>query len=159
MIYLGLAGESVRPFALKRAPTGSVQLPTEGIGKYQKFLGAVGVPVRTPTGAAEDDSKGYALSADPTLRAAQLAKREYATHHEQIIRRVLRSSSNVESRQAASDLLGYVKQSQRQIDAPVAACRDPESVVRNNALRALEVLAASSKRIAAMIRPSAFIAC
>lgn len=36
----------------------------------------------------EDDSKGYALSTDPTLRGKQLATREYAVRHERLVRRV-----------------------------------------------------------------------
>ena len=155
MFYIGLPGKSYRPFTYKKPPVASIRLPTEGIDVYQKSLDALSQAVQT--GGAEDDSKGYALSTDPTLRAAQLAERRYATNHEQIIRRVLSSSADVPSRQAASALLGYASQSQGQINNLVGACRDPDSTVRNNALRALAVVASSSKEMADSIPAKDFI--
>jgi len=157
MYYIGLQGKSYRQFAYNAAPAGTDKLPQEGLDAYQKAADALLHAVESGQ-AREDDSKGYALTSDPTEHAAQLGMRDYAVQHEDVIRLALANSSDVTSRQAASELLGYANQSQGQIDALVAASRDPDEFVRNNAVRALAVLASSSSAVAAKIPPDNFIA-
>lgn len=82
---------------------------------------------------------------------------EYAARHEAVVRSVLRSSADAEQRQIAAQLLGYANQSERQIAELVRASRDPDDLVRNNATRALSVLASSSPRVAARIPAARFI--
>lgn len=157
MFYIGLQGKSYKPFVYNPTPTGTDKLPQEGLDAYKKAEDALQHAVESGQ-AQEDDSKGYALAADPAEHAAELVMRDYAVHHEDVIRQVLANSSDVASRQAASELLGYANQSQAQTDALVAASRDPDGDVRNNAVRALGVLATSSAAIAAKIPPDNFIA-
>jgi hypothetical protein len=144
MIYIGLNGQSSKSLVLTVPPTGAVKLDAEGLARVQKSEEALLPAVRS--GAAEDDSQGYALSADPALRAAQLAMRDYAIHHTKQILEVLKSSSDVASRQAAAELLGYDRQSPAQIEALVAASRDADAGVRNNATRALLVMASAAQK-------------
>jgi hypothetical protein len=77
--------------------------------------------------------------------------REFAVRNEVLIRRVLRSSARRDDRRAAAYALGYAQQSKAQVLALVHASRDPDDGVRNNAVRALGVLATSSKTLAAWI--------
>jgi hypothetical protein len=108
--------------------------------------------------AQEDESKGYALStSDSTLREKQLAVRAYATKHEQLIIAVLQRSSEAKQRIVAAHLLGYARQSSAQIANLVRASNDADEGVRNNATRALGVLAESSPRVAARIPAGPFI--
>lgn len=109
-------------------------------------------------GASEDDSRGYSLSSDPALRAKQLATREYAVQHEALVRRVLASSADEEQRSIAAHVLGYARQSKIQVGALVRAGHDADNLVRNNAIRALGVLALSNPRIVAGVPVSGFIA-
>jgi hypothetical protein len=102
-------------------------------------------------GAQEDDSKGYALFRDPTANALQLALREYAAQHQSELLRVLKSSSDSEQRAVAATALGYAQQSPEQIEALVGATRDADETVRNNATRALAVLASSSADVVKQI--------
>ena len=84
--------------------------------------------------------------------------REYALQHKDELLRVLKSSSDSEERAMAADALGYGDQSQEQISALVWASRDPEETVRNNATRALAVLASSKPEAASQIPPEPFVA-
>ena len=154
MIYIGLGGAT---FRYNAAPSGSARLPLDGLPLYQQAMDANMEAVRKSK-AAEDDSKGYSLSEEPGYRAKQLAMRDYAVRHETEIRRILESSSEIEQRQAASELLGYARQSRRQIAALTRATRDPDSGVRNNALRTLWVLAGFGSQKAAQIPAADFIA-
>ena len=155
-LFIGLQGSSSKAFPYNPVPTGSVRLPAEAIELYDQDMTALGEAVASGN-AGEDDSQGYMLATEPKERALNLKMREYALHHEDVIREALKSSSDVKSRDVASMLLGYAKQSQRQIDDLVAASRDPDSGVRNNAVRALAVLAASSRDVAAKIPATYFI--
>jgi hypothetical protein len=156
MIYVGLPGNSMRNVPYNAAPKGNLRLPSTVVNLYEQSMEANNAAVRK--GASEDDSKGYALSADPTYRAKQLATREYATHHEPLVLRVLESSRYTEQRIAAAHFLGYARQSRRQTAALVRASHDANDSVRNNAVRALGVLARSNPRVAAQIPAEGFIA-
>jgi hypothetical protein len=156
MIYIGLPGKSIRNMPFNPTPKGPVRFPARVIDLYQQTMEASSKDVRKGA-SKEDDSKGYALSSDPELRAKQLATREYATHHEQLVLRVLALSKDAEQRIVAAHMLGYARQSKEQIQALVRAGYDSDETVRNNAIRALAVLAQSNPRLAARIPAEQFI--
>lgn len=83
--------------------------------------------------------------------------RRYALGHERALREVLASAFDAEQRAAAAELLGYARQSGRQIAALVRASRDVDDGVRNNATRALGVLARSDARVARRIPAASFV--
>jgi len=155
-LFIGLEGKSSKPFTYNPRPTGSIRLPQEAIDLYDQAMAALGEAIARGENG-EDDSQGYALAADSKERAINLKMREYALHHEDTIRQALKSSSDDKSREVASHLLGYAQQSQSQIDDLIAASRDPNFGVRNNATRALSVLADSSPAAAAKIPASGFV--
>ena len=156
MIYIGLLGNSTKTSRYNPVPKLKLRLPTRIVELYQQSNELSSVLVRKGV-ASEDDSKGYALSNDATLRAKQLAMRAYALSHERLLRRVLRSSSDPEQRTVAAHLLGYARQSRAQIADLVWASHDVDDGVRNDAIRALGVLAASSPKVAKQISPEGFI--
>ena len=156
MIYIGLPGQSARDVVCNPAPKGTARLPEAVVELERRFSDALSQAIaKGATG--EDQSKGYALSDDPALRAKQIAIRDYATHHERPIHRVLASSSDAGQRAIAAHLMGYAHQSRAQITALVGASHDPGEEVRNHATRALWVLAASSEERAARIPADSFI--
>jgi hypothetical protein len=156
MIYIGLPGESSKSFSHNPAPKGSQRLPPDAVKLYDRLLAASGAGVAKGD-SGEDDSRGYALYSYPEARAVQLAMRDYALGNEKLIRKILRSSSDLQSRQAAAMLLGYANQSEAQIKGLVDAADDTDEIVRNNAMRALAVLANSSEKTAAKIPADHFI--
>jgi hypothetical protein len=142
LVFIGLPGASSKPFAYYPAPGGKARLSASIATLYARLDKAGEAAARKGGDAAEeDDSKGYALIKDPAARSLQLALRRWAVNHEDQIFRVLNDSSDAYHRRVAADALGYSRQSRRQILELVRASRDPDDEVRNNATRALGVLA------------------
>ena len=118
MIYIGLPGASMKETKFNLVPTGNTQLPPKIVELYKQTMDASTASV-LKGGTREDDSKGYALSInDPTLRAKQLEVRAYALRNEKLIRAVLDSAPDPEQRFVAAYLLGYARQSPKQISYP-----------------------------------------
>jgi hypothetical protein len=158
LLFIGLPGASSKSFAYHPEPQGEQRLAPDIMDLYSRLDPAIEAAVRKGGGAAEeDDSNGYALIQDPAARSLQLAVHDWAVQHEAELLRVLESSSAVEHRRVASDALGYARQSRQQILALVAAARDRDDDVRNNATRALGVLVRSKPALAAQIPPDTFI--
>ena len=157
LVYVGLSGRNVKSLTYNPAPKGTARLPPEALEVYRQVDEAFFSAMQR--GATGDDySKGYSLSPDDaTLRAKQLAMHDYAARHEDVIRVVLRSSADDGQRRIAAEMLGYANQSRRQIAALVRATHDPDDSVRNNATRALMVLANSDPKVAASIPAAGFV--
>ncbi len=155
MIYVGL-GKQRGDFKYNSAPTGTSSFPKNITKLYDQAMDAL-VQAVSKGNAGEDYSKGYSLSADAKLHSKQLAIREYALAHEEWILQVLENSSDAQQRVVASELLGYAQQSGKQIAALAQASHDANGDVRNNAVRALLVLARSDPRVAAQIPAAEFI--
>ena len=143
LIYIGLRDESARQTAYDAVPHGSARLSPTAIKIYQDAEQALSQAMSKGV-SGEDDSQGYALSVDSEARAKQLALHEYAARNSTSVRRVMASARDVEQRQIAAEILGYAGRSREQIRALIRASHDVDSGVRNNAIRALVVLARSS---------------
>jgi hypothetical protein len=155
-LYIGLAGKSYKPLLFNPVPQGTARMPDGAIKLESEFEDALRNAVQKGD-FDEDDSQGYALSHDPEVRARELAIREFALKNKELLCQVLATSRDAEHRQTAAEFLGYAAQSQRQIDALVKASRDADDGVRNNATRALSVLASSSPTMAGKIPAAGFI--
>jgi hypothetical protein len=156
MVYIGLPGASYEALAFGPAPTGGVRFPKDALKLGEEMDRAWTSAVMTGH-ATEDDSAGYSLTNDPKARKVQLALRDYALQHEDLIRQVLTSSSDTQHRGLAAQMMGYGRQSDRQIGDLVQASLDPDDGVRNNAVRALEVLATATPDLARRIPPQPFV--
>jgi hypothetical protein len=156
IIYIGLRDASAGQPVYNPTPRGSARLSPTAIKFFRDAEQAVSEAM-TKGVSGEDDSKGYALSFDPEARAKQAALHAYATRHSESVRRVLASARDVEQRQIAAEILGYAGRSREQIRTLVRAGHDVDSGVRNNAIRALVVLARSSSEASAMIPGECFI--
>jgi hypothetical protein len=157
LMYVGLSGRNSKSFPFNRRPKGDARLPAEALEVQRQSNEALFSALERGA-SVEDYSKGFSLSRDDeTARAKQLAMHEYAARHEGEIRAVLRSSADDEQRRVAAQMLGYANQSARQIADLVWASHDPDEYVRNNATRALFVLANSDPKTAARIPAAGFI--
>lgn len=155
-IYIGLANQTAgSSFQYKPAPTVSIRLPDRVVRLYEESMELDVEAVQK--NAVEDRSKGYALSLYPPLRAKQLALREYALKYETLLHRVVLRSANSKQRAMAAHILGYARQTRPQILTLVSASSDPNEGVRNNAVRALGILARASGEIAKSIPANSFI--
>jgi hypothetical protein len=153
-VFVGLNGPTVRQIAYRSSPTEDIVLPADGITIYRRAMEAV--PEAAKHGATEDDSRGYSLSSDATLRAYQLAMRQYALRQEEAIHRVIVRSQNREQRAAAAMLLGYARLSNQQIELLTEASRDSSDLVRNNAIRSLALITKANRRLVGRI-PTGFL--
>lgn len=156
LIYIGLRDKSVRQTAYNPAPHGLDRLSPTAIKLHRDAEQAFSEAMQKGV-SGEDDSQGYALSIDRDARVKQLALHVYAARHATSVRRVLASASDVEQRQIAAEMLGYANRAREQIRALIRASHDIDSGVRNNAIRALVVLAKSSSEASAMIPGECFI--
>jgi len=144
LIFVGLAGNTSRSLANNPAPVGDAQLDPEGRKLYDQDMAALRQAMMHGVDG-EDDSKGYAVSAYPEMKAVNLAMQSYALDRGPELIDVLQNSRDPEQRIAAATLLGYAKRSPAQAGALSRAVSDPNETVRNNATRALEVLASAPK--------------
>jgi hypothetical protein len=156
IIYIGLGGSNTSSIPLNPAPKGSTCLPRQAVTLYDEAMEALEQAVRKGN-SGEDDTQGYSLSKDATARAKQMAMHEYAMTHEQRLEGALQACGKPEQRQAAAALLGYGKKSAAQIRALVYASRDSDEEVRNNAVRALWVLAMASPKTTSEIPANSFV--
>jgi hypothetical protein len=145
-IYVGLGGSNTTILTLLPPPAHSTCLPVEAVHYYEDALAAVGRAIEQGH-SSEDDSRGYALSVDPVARAKQLSMHDYAVTHQQLIERALHGCADSKQREAAATLLGYAFTSRSQVAALLRASRDSDEEVRNNAVRALWVLATSNSAL------------
>jgi HEAT repeats len=153
IIFIGLSGTAIRN---NPAPRGNARLPAHVLELYERFIKVTMEGVQKGS-FAEDDSKGYSLAEYPPMRAVQLEMRAYAVEHGALLRKALATSADDKQRIAAAELLGYAQQSKSQLAALVRATQDSNGTVRNNATRALIVLARSSTKIAGQIPAAGFI--
>ena len=156
IVYVGLGGSNTVAVPMLNAPTGSACLPTPELNLYDQAMDAVKEAIMKGN-AGEDDSRGYSLSNDPGLRSKQLAMHKYALTHERTLKRALQGCKKPEHRRAAAEILGYARRSVGQIAALVRATHDVDPDVRNNALRALWVLAMASTEAAAQMPGQDFV--
>jgi len=156
MVYIGLPGASYQELVFRPAPTGAIRFSKDAV-KLSDAMEDASMSAVMHGHSSEDDSEGYALTNDPRTRKAQLALRDYALHNEPLILEILSTSSDARHRAVAAQMLGYGRQSDEQIAALVQASLDTDDDVRNNAVRALWVLAGAKPDVARRIPPEPFI--
>jgi len=154
-IYIGLANQMAGEFRYNPPPSGATRLPNQAVRLYEEWMKLNVESVQKNAG--EDHSKGYALSSYPPLRAKQLTIREYALGHKELLQQVALRSADSNQRAIAIEILGYARRSRTQISTLVTASRDPNEGVRNNALRALGVLAKADPAISKSTPANNFI--
>ncbi len=156
IVFIGVSDNPASLPAYHSVPTGDSRLPPELMSLNAEVDEAwIAAVMKGET--EEDRSRGYSLLTEPAARSLQLQFRDVALQHEQQIFDVLATSSDAEQRAVAATALGYCRQTDTQIDALVSAASDPDSEVRNNAVRALGVLVEAKPELRAKIPPGVFI--
>jgi hypothetical protein len=156
MAYIGLRGDSSQSAVFNPAPQGDIRMP-EAIVKLRAELDDLWMEAVMKGMSAEDDSQGYSLTNYPPARKKELELRDFALNNKALLFDVVRSSSDAQHRAIAAQALGYGRQSHEQVDALVHASFDADAGVRNDAIRALEVLAGAKPGLAQWVPVEAFI--
>lgn len=146
LVFVGLSGKSYRAEKWRAAPTGDAHLGRGGMHLYDEWVKAFTKAVEQGD-SLEDDAKGYALAHDAAVRSIEMEMRAWAANREPELIDVLEHAKDARQRAAAAELLGYADRSRRQIQALTNAAEDENSEVRNNAVRALGVLAAAGRGV------------
>ena len=144
-LYIGIIEPGTAALAFDPAPTGQIELPDEIVQAYEAFEAAFDQAVQAGD-FAEDDTEGHAYMHFPAARAAQERFVQLASDHRAELVTVLHQSANQEHRAIAAQVLAYLPDKRTVVPALVEATRDPYPTVRNNAVRALALIAGFGRR-------------
>lgn len=139
IVFIGLRRKSSSEARYNPKPTGTGKLPPD-LTKLDAEIDAAWYDAVQKGSIGEDRSAGYSLLTDPNVRTKQLAFRDLAIKCEQQIIHTAATSSDDDQRAIAATALGYIRQTDAQLDALIQSSSDPNSIVRNNAVRALGLL-------------------
>jgi hypothetical protein len=144
-LFVGIVEEGSTPPRWRVAPRGTVRLPEDIVDTHKALEAAWENAVRSGN-AEEDRSQGHSLLEDSTARTLQLRYLDFAARFLPRLRAVLRSSADAEHRAIAAEVLGYAADKQSVVRDLVAASGDVDENVRNNAVRALALIAELGQR-------------
>lgn len=140
IVYVGIEEHGAASMSFRAAPQGDARLAPEIVQAGEEFSKALLIAVQRGS-AAEDRSQGHALAADAAVRAVQDRFVRYASRDLSQLRRVARGSSAAAERALAAQVLGYAADKSAVVEDLAFAMSDPFEDVRNNAMRALMVIA------------------
>jgi hypothetical protein len=141
ILYVGVA-ETASAAERRAAPRGEARLPDEVAAALRAVDEARSAAILRGD-FQEDDAAGHALLRDPATRALQEKLGALADGRRDRLRDVLRGASDAGDRAMAVEVLAYATDKRSVVPDLVDAASDPDPVVRNNALRALGVMAAN----------------
>jgi hypothetical protein len=136
--YVGVAEKPARERPSAEF-TGNARLPEEMI-QAEEELGRQLLEAISAQ-ATEDRSQGHALSSYPPMRAVQEKFLAFARSHGALLAEVLATSADSRHRGVAAMILGYAPDKRAAAAALGRGALDPADGVRNNATRALGVIA------------------
>jgi hypothetical protein len=145
ILFVGIEEKSSPKLGLRKAPKGKVGLRADVIAAGKELANAV-MDAMLKGDTQEDDSQGHALMHNPALRAMQERFIVYAARDLRNLRDVLRNSADAGQRALAAEVLGYATDKRAVVPDLEYAMSDIDSGVRNNALRALGVIAGFARK-------------
>ncbi|MEP6591576.1 MAG: hypothetical protein ABJC19_10375 [Gemmatimonadota bacterium] len=160
IIYVGIQQQGSVTMPFRGAPVGDAELAADIVRAGDEFSKALMLAVQRGE-AAEDRTQGHSLALDPAMRAIQDRFIVYANRDLLTLRDVLRNSRSAAQRALAAQVLGYATDKSAVAADLSYGMSDPSEAVRNNAMRALMVMAEmtpSAERAAPHISPQPFIA-
>jgi len=139
-VFIGIreTGQVARQF---RDPlAGELKLKEELLEGYNQTMKLLLPAIRSGK-AGEDQSAGHGISEYEPMKKKQLELIGFANENFDHLVEVIHKSADDDSRAAAAHIIAYCD-NKKSVVAPLRfACDDPHSGVRNNAVRALSVLA------------------
>ncbi|HSB12914.1 MAG TPA: hypothetical protein VLE22_00565, partial [Bryobacteraceae bacterium] len=132
VLYVDVEPPDASPAIWNPAPAETDKLPAKILHLYEHAMNRF---VNGGIHAGDETTNGYSLSKDPVMRADELKLIEYARAHASGIYSVLKRSGSTRDRIAAAWIAGYAPKGLDQLTALLHSVRDPDSTVRNNAIR------------------------
>lgn len=155
-VFVGLAEPDAPPVRYNPEPASEIKLPREAQRLFAQLEKDTIAAVKRGD-SREDDNEGYALMKNPEARGDQLKLRDWVRANTATTYRVLETSRDANQRADAAEALGYAVQSPAQIAALVRASFDGDEDVRDNAVRALEVLCNLGPEVTRRIPSARFV--
>lgn len=156
ILYVGIVEAGAPTIRWNPAPTGPARLPDSVRALGAAFEEALGEALGQGD-AAEDRSVGHALMHFPNARRIQEQFPAIAASNFNQLRTVLHTSAEAGDRALAAQIIAYTRDKQAVVSDLVTASRDPSESVRNNAVRALVVMA-SAESVTVKVPPEPFVA-
>ncbi|HKQ77309.1 MAG TPA: HEAT repeat domain-containing protein [Blastocatellia bacterium] len=145
ILFVGIGEKGAPSLQFRPAPNGKVRLPQD-VMKAGKDVQNASMNAVLNGNSGEDQSSGHALSNDPVTRALQERFITFAARDLKLLRDALRHSADAEHRALAAQVIAYTANKQVVVNDLVEAMRDPADGARNNAMRALMVMAGSARQ-------------
>jgi len=140
VLHVGVEETPIPGLEYHPTPTGNAVLPREILETAEEIFTASFAAVRSGP-SPEDYLEGHALSRNPEIREIQERYLLYVEQYREQLLEVLHNSGDEEQRAIAATVIGYASDKQSIIPELEYAVLDPSGGVRNNATRALIVLA------------------
>jgi hypothetical protein len=145
LLFVGILEQGASSPEFRPEPTGRERLPDEVLAAG-RALDAAAQEAMEHGDFAEDQSAGHALMHYPAARQAQERFVDLADRHGPRLREVLRDASDAGQRALAAQVLAYAADKRGVVKDLVRAIGDPAEEVRNNAMRALALIAQLGER-------------
>jgi hypothetical protein len=156
ILYVGIVETGSPSITWNPAPSGATRLPDTVRALGRAFEEALWEALRQGDGT-EDRSAGHALMHFPQARRIQEQFPAIAASNLDLLRTVLHTSAEAEDRALAAQIIAYTRDKQAVVPDLVTASRDPSESVRNNAVRALVVMA-SAESVTVKVPPGPLVA-
>ena len=143
IVFVGVDTLPAKPF--KSTKQAEIKLPLEMKRTYDSLMDQIMIAVEKGQ-ATENDSNGHALMDYLPARELQEKFIIYANKNLSLLRDVLKNSNDYEQRAAAALIIAYYHDKRAIIDDLLDAVSDAHESVRNNAMRAIGIIADYSNR-------------
>jgi hypothetical protein len=138
IVYVGIAEQQTSTLQYRVGPVGDKKLPAEILETARQLETTMMAAVQKGD-SGEDRSQGHSLMVNPDARALQQKYIEYAEEYRDTLIEVLHNSA--QQRALAATVLGYSSDKKSIVRHLEAAVLDPDVNVRNDASRALAIIA------------------
>jgi hypothetical protein len=158
IVYVSVEEQGAPAFHFRSEPKGAERLAAEVVKAGEEFIQALTAAVQRGD-SAEELWNGQSVMRDPAARSVQMRFISWAREPE-TFRNVLRNSSDASHRALAAHILGHAADPGAVIPDLVDAIADSSEEVRNNAMRALAVIARAQSGSPRPVRvpPEPFVA-
>jgi len=140
ILYVGIREKGADVLQFRAAPVGKIRL-TDEILKLGEESAEAHQKAVLKGDAAEDRSAGHSLVNNAEARVIQEKFTPLAERNLKLLRRVLRESSDAAHRAFAAQIIAYYKDKKAIVADLFEALKDANDGVRNNAMRALGLIA------------------
>ena len=138
IVFVG--ADTIPAKAFKSTKQADIKLPLEMKSTYDSLMDQIMIAVENGQ-ASENDSNGHALMDYLPARDLQEKFIIYANKNLNLLKDVLKNSNDHEQRAAAASIIAYYQDKDAIIDDLLHAVSDADEIVRNNAMRAIGIIA------------------